>query len=31
MTGCFNVKTATADWIKLIEETVLELAITKVT
>ena len=31
MTGCFNVKTATADWIKRIQETVLELVITKMT
>ena len=31
MTGCFNVKTATADWIKWIQETVLKFVIAKMT
>ena len=31
MTGCFNVKSATADSIKGIQEMVLELVITKMT
>ena len=29
MTGGFNIKTATADWIKYIQETVLEFVIAK--
>ena len=31
MTGCFNVKTATADWIKCIQEIVLELLTAQMT